>query len=145
MKIAIRSIEIRGYSYVTAATGSDQIHRWFLLCDRQANAAAPTLLTDYINPQTVNGLRALTQRKRFKIMLDKCYCLNASAEPGSFRNFHIYLKLRRPMVIEYNSADNGTVADIVSNSLYFVTLGSNNAGVAAGSCLFTVRVRYTDS
>lgn len=144
MKIAIRTIEFRGYTYVTTGTGVEQLQRILILCDRQANAAAPTVLSDYLSPASVVGLRNLAARKRFKTILDRTFDLNASGESGSWRKFHYYLKLRRPLVVEYNTANNGTVADIVSNSLYLVTVGSSAAGATAGGTLGTLRIRYTD-
>ena len=144
MKVSIRSIELRGYTYATPGTGSDQIHRALLLVDKQANAGAPTLLTDYLDPATVNGMRNLANRKRFKNMWDRSWDLNATGEPGTFRHFHVYIKLRRPLVVEFNAADNGDETDIVCNSLWFVGIGGNGAGATAGSCQCQARIRYTD-
>ena len=73
MKVSIRSIELRGYTYATPGTGGDQIHRALLLVDKQANAGAPTLLTDYLDPATVNGMRNLANRKRFKNIWDRSW------------------------------------------------------------------------
>lgn len=144
MKISIRSIEWKGYHIVTAGTGADQMHRFMLLIDRQTNATGPTALTDFLSTGNVIGLRNLAARKRFKIALDKFYTLNATGESGSRRAIKFYMKLRRPLVVEYNAADNGTVADIVSNSLHLITIGSEAAGVTAGSIAGNMRIRYTD-
>lgn len=144
MKITIRSIQFKGYTLSTATTGIDQGHRITLVLDRQSNGVAPALLTDYFTPGDWNGLRNLANRKRFKIIIDKTYALNASAEPGSWRAVKFYIKFRRPIIVEYNTANFGTVADIVCNSIYFVTVGSSAPGATAGSTYGNLRVRFTD-
>lgn len=77
-------------------------------------------------------------------MLDKFYVINATAEPFTGKVHHIYMKLKRPLMVEYNAGNAGTVADIVSNSLYFVSVGSNAAGATAGDVSGNIRIRYTD-
>ncbi|MBV6343574.1 hypothetical protein [Candidatus Magnetobacterium casense] len=144
VKIAIKSIEMRLLSYATAGTGTDQCHRIMAFIDRQPNAAAPTL-GDQLASNSYMAMRTLTQRKRFKILWDRQYIINATAEPGTLRHFHMYMKFKRPLVVEYNAANNGTVADIVSNSLYFYKIASNAAGATAGALLGYARIRYTDS
>lgn len=142
-RIAIRSIEFRGYNLVTAGTGIDQIHRVVLFVDKQANATAPTL-GDQLSANNYYSMRSLTQRKRFRIIIDKMIALNATGEPGSFKVQHWYMKFKRPLVVEYNAANNNTVADIVSNSLYVYAAGSAAAGVTSGQFYGTFRIRYTD-
>ena len=143
MKVSIRSIELRLVLFATPTTGVDQQHRIQIFLDKQANAAAPTL-ADQLTGNNFLALRSLTQRRRFKIMWDKTYNINASGEPNTAKVIKMYMKFRRPLVVEFNSADNGTIADIVSNSLYFYRVGSNVAGVNAGSLVGTARIRYTD-
>lgn len=144
MKVSIRSLELRGYFYATVGTGVDQLHRYLVMIDRQCNAAAPTLLSDYLYPANILGLRNLANRKRFKNTYDRSHCINAPGEPGTFKAFHVYLKFRRPLVVEFNAADNGNEADIVSNSLWLVGVGSEAAGATAGSIQGVSRIRYTD-
>lgn len=141
--ISIRSIELRLLSYVTPATGVDQVHCFALVVDRQANALAMTGAL-YLNAATIYGLRLLENRKRFKTLMDKSTYLNATAEPGSGSYTHYYLKLKRPIQVEYNTGNAGTVADIVSNSLYLYIIGSAAPGVTAGTIAGYVRIRYTD-
>lgn len=144
MKIAIKSIQVRILTYATAATGVDQAHRLMFFVDRQANAVAPTL-GDQLTSNSYMALRTLTQRKRFKILWDKTYVINATAEPYTAKFVKMYMKFRRPLVVEYNTGNNGTVGDIVSNSLYFYAAGSANAGATAGTCTGYCRIRYSDT
>lgn len=143
-KVEIRSLECRLNTRATAGTGIDQIHRLIILMDRQCNGAAPVALTDFLNAGNYQGLRQLNNRKRFKVVKDYYLSLNATAEPGSQRAIYKYMKFRRPIVVEYNAGIAGTIADIVSNSMFFVAIGQQPAGVGAGSCVGYFRIRYTD-
>jgi len=144
MKVSIQSIEIRLRNQVTGGTGVDQIQRLILLQDRQANGIAPAALTDFLNAGNYQGLRNLAQRKRFRILKDYYFTLNATAEPGSQKCIHKYMKFRRPIVTEFNAGVAGTIADISTNSLFFVCIGSIAAGGTAGTCAGYIRIRYTD-
>lgn len=144
MKISIRSIEIRVYNQVTPATGIDQVHRMYLMVDRQANGVGPAAVTDYFSAANIYGLRQLANRKRFKCMLDKTIYLSAAGEANSGRFRKFYVKLRRPLVVEYNTGNAGTVADIVTNFLFLGFIGNVVAGGTAGSSAGYARIRYTD-
>lgn len=145
MKITIRSIGLSLVALVTGGTGVDQYNRWILLLDRQCNGAAPTALTDFLATGDTLGLRNLAARHRFKTVMDKRYYLNASGEPYAAKLFKVYMKLRRPLVVEYNTGNAGTVADIVTNSLYLISIGSIAAGAAAGFLQGYCRIRYLDN
>lgn len=144
MKVAIRSLEMKLIGFANNGTGVDQEHRWLVLLDRQANGAAPAALTDFLAAGNTKGLRNLANRRRFKIIRDKRYYLNASGEPGSAREFNLYMKFRRPLMVEYNAGVAGTVADIVSNALYLVLIGQFSPGATAGMIQGYARIRYTD-
>lgn len=141
--IQIKSVELRLLNYVIAGTGIDQVHRYAVVCDRQCNATAMTG-AQYLNAATIYGLRLLENRKRFKTYMDCSKYMNATAEPNSGFYYHYYLKLRRPLTTEYNTGNAGTVADIVSNSLYLYCIGSAAPGATAGTLAGYVRIRYTD-
>lgn len=144
MKVAIRSLEFKGQVRVTAATGVDQIQRYIILLDRQANGAAPAALTDFLTGGVYYSLRNLANRRRFKAIHDRMFSLNASGEPDSQRCWKFYIKFRKPIIVEFNAGNAGTVADIVTNSLYLMSLGQAPAGATAGSILGYCRLRYTD-
>lgn len=143
MKVEIKSIEVRGYMGGTPGTGVDQVLRWQLFLDRQTNGVAPAIGQQLL-ANNVYAPRSLIARKRFKILMDKTYNINAVGESGSFRTFKAYMKFRRPIVMEFNAGTAGTVADIVSNSLFFYVVGSVAAGATAGLTYGYVRIRYTD-
>lgn len=145
MKVTIRSLEIHMTHQVTAATGVDQSHRFLIVQDSQSNGVGPAALTDFLTTNTTLAPRNLANRRRFRFLLDKSFYLSSSAESGSGGVHKFYLKLRTPIVTEFNSGVAGTIADIVTNSLHFVAVGDVAAGAAAGSAAVYCRIRYTDN
>lgn len=146
--ILMRSVLVRLRHSATESTGSDQFHRVLLVYDRQANAAALTA-AQVLTAATVDGLRNLENRNRFKILMDRTIPISSDnigavevPKSGSIAWHQFYRKLRHP--VTFNSGDAGTVADITSGSLYLVFIGSIAAGVNAGTCTYSVRVRYED-
>lgn len=131
------------YFGVTPTTGLDQLHRYSLVVDRQVNGVLPAA-GSHLTANTPAGVRSLVQRKRYKTLWDKTYCLNASTEPGSFRAVHQYFKLKRPLITEFNNGTAGTIADISTNALYFYLVGTLNAAGTTGLLYGTLRIRYTD-
>lgn len=151
MKVTVMSIQANFRVVTTAATGVDQYCRYMIVLDRQPNGLAPAAITDILNISSVNGLKNLASRKRFNLMIDKHFAmgstLNDATHPGSIPNirlYRIYMKLRRPLVIEYNTGTAGTVADISTNSIHLVGIGSVAAGATDCQLSGYVRVRYID-
>lgn len=146
-KVTIRSLEMRARVQTIAATGVEQFCRWFIVLDRQANGAAPAAITDILTANSVIALRNLENRKRFKIIVDKAFPMGAtSVSTGTVcsRMYKVYIKFRRPILVEFNNGVAGTIADIVSNAIHFCTLGNVVAGNTDANLQTTVRLRYTD-
>lgn len=143
-EVLMRSIQINGVNNVTSGTGLDQTHRVLLVYDRQANAAAPTgaMILDTTAANVTLCVRNLENRKRFTILMDKVFRLNANDEPGGGVAWRFYRRLRHP--VTFNAGNAGTIADITTGSLYLISLGSLAAGVTAGSCVANCRMRYED-
>ena len=140
-EVTLRSIECRFLGRVTAGTGIDQQQRLLLVYDRQSNGAAPTV-ADVLGSANVLYPRNLENRRRFKVLYDRYFQLNASGEPGSEKVFKFYRRLRHPMV--FNSGNAGTVADITSGAIHAVICGSAAPGATAGTIQGRVRIRYED-
>lgn len=126
---------------VTAGTGVDQIQRVLVVIDGQPNGVAPGV-TDVLSSASPNALPNISYRKRFKILMDKTFFLNASGEAGSTRVFTGRVPVNS--ITYYNAGSAGTVADIATNSLYLITVGSQAAGATAGSLTGTVYTRFYD-
>lgn len=140
-EVVMRSIQFQYTARVTAGTGIDQQQRVMLVYDRQTNAAALTCAQVLATTSTMSP-RNLENRKRFKILYDRTFHLNASAEPNSELTRRFYRRLRHPITFNANTA--GTVGDITTGSLYLVVTGSAAAGVTAGTLSYSSRVRYQD-
>jgi len=140
-EVMMKSVQISWLSFATAATGVDQVHRVVLVYDRQANAAALTW-NDVFGSTSIHYPRNLENRKRFKILMDMSYVINAAGEPGTGRMEKYYRKLAHP--VTFNSGNAGTIADITTGSLYLMWTSSVGAGATAGTIQGRVRVRYTD-
>jgi hypothetical protein len=128
---------------VTSATGTDQYQRWLIVEDRQPNGSAAAI-TDILESTNPNALLNLANWRRFRVLRDSgVFPLNAAAEPGSKRTFNFSLRLNSNVI--FNAGTAGTIADIVTNSLHFLSVGNNVAGATAGSCAINLRLWYHNS
>lgn len=145
MKVAIRSMELRGYMRITAGAGVPQMHRLLIVLDRQPNGAAPGAITDIVGSANVISLRNLANRKRFKIMYDKVWSFGLFNQGGiEEKHFRAYFKFRRPIIVDFNTGTGGTIADISTNSIYACDIGTVALGATDGQCNMYCRLRYTD-
>lgn len=148
MKIALRTIELRGAAYREPGHQEDDTIRFQLFIDKQTNAGPTEPYGAQLTPVSAYGFRNLTHRKRFKMLLDKTWHVGGSDGTTSDRynckrNFHFYIKLRRPIIVEYNSGVAGDLTDIEANSLHVYTI-SSLVHPSFSHCDTIVRIRYTD-
>lgn len=136
------SLECNFLSKVTDGTGEDQYHRVLIVQDKQPNAGALTI-TDVLNSVSTASFPNLVNQKRFRILLDRRIYLNDDSEPGSGRVWAWSTPIN--IVTQYNDGNAGTVADIATNSLYFISIGSEAAGATAGTELCASRLRFVDA
>jgi hypothetical protein len=129
------------YHAVTAATGTDQVHRFLIVHDKQPNGTA-LAITDVLDSVLVNSQFNLSNRARFIILWDYQVQLNAATEPYSNRFKHLEIPLNKR--VTFNAGTAGTIADIASGSLYFLAIGNNVAGVTAGAFDLQCRVFFED-
>jgi hypothetical protein len=127
---------------VTSGTGVDQYHRILFVYDKQPNGAA-FVITDVLDTTNTVSFPNLANRARFDILYDDLHHLNASAEPGSERTYSIRIPLNRRVI--FNAGTAGTVADIVTGSLYILVLGNVAAGSTAGTLDIMARLFFHNS
>nr|WAE42749.1 MAG: capsid protein [Cressdnaviricota sp.] len=137
-EIIMKSIEFKAQgqnNYATSGTA-----RMLLVYDRQSNGATPAI-TDVLIAATVQALRNLDNRKRFKILMDYKCSMTGNAGGVFSANHTFYRRLRHP--VEFNAGVAGTVADIISGAVFLITLGTqvNGSAITFGE---TTRIRYTD-
>lgn len=155
-KVSIRSIELR--AQVTAPQSSSTVNAWTgaivrlsIVVDKMSNGTVPTdamIWTDQINydPNCCVALRNLDNRHRFKLLYDKTFNVSYYGQYGDHITKHVYMKLKKPLLVSFNSGDTGGVSDMESGALYFWFHESNNSSVlGASDCTWVSRVRYTDN
>lgn len=139
-QIFIKSIQIRIRTEFNALDASAGPMRFVVVQDKQPNGAAPTVSNIYQTSSllAIDALRNLDGRKRFKILADRSYVMSQNGTPGFVDD--IYLK--RPITVQYNSGNAGTVADISTNSIY-VLIASDQAANGPFTA-FYARIRFTE-
>lgn len=142
-KVSIISLEVRLINYSNATTGLTQIHRMIVCLDKQPNALTTTIVQVLVAVD-VWSPRTLANRGRFVLLSDKAYEVGAFTQGNSKVYNKVFIKFRKPLVVEFNTSSAGTIADIVSNAIYLFGIGSEPPGTTAGTTVGFTRVRYTD-
>lgn len=140
-QILAKKLRLRLACVVTAATGADQTQRVMVVLDKQPNGVA-LAITDVLTSVGTTANYNLSNQARFKILFDRRVYLNATAEPFSAQLLDV--SLGQKYVVQFNAGVAGTVADITTNSLYMITIGSNAAGATAGTVTGASRLRFSD-
>lgn len=144
-QIIIRSIQMRGEFYSKSGTGGDGVCRVDIVQDKQTNGSALTPAqyfsgaADASRPfQYVN----LENRMRFRTLFSAIRAVSAPSEANTKYVVSMFKRCYIPVV--FNNGDAGTVADIISNSIYLVCTGSQAS--LGTPCAFQgwFRIRYED-
>jgi len=142
-QIVMKSFEIRAQDWATIGTGLAQSHRIMLVYDKQANGAALTVAMVLLTA-SITSPRNLENRQRFVVLMDKVVNLAEDGAGGlSSVMWQAYKRLNLP--VTFNSGDAGTVADIITGSLYLLYIGDKAAGAIAGTLSTRMRLRYEDA
>lgn len=143
-RVTIKSLELRLAVGTTTTAAASQFVRFMVILDKQCNGANLTI-GNVLSPASFYGFRNLDYRKRFKVLLDKAFTLAVPGGDTNKRHFHIYMKFRRPIIVDYNGGGAGTIGDIASNSLTLLCIGTVGAGTNAASMDGNTRIRYLDN
>jgi len=141
-QVEMVSLDIRVTGSCTPTTGTDQVQRFLVVVDHQVNGTAPTL-QDVLVSASPDSMYNINNRKRFSIIYDKAYVINASGEAGSSKFFEIKISLR-PLLETFNGGNAGTVADIATNAIFAFAMGTNAPGATAGAVYGNCRMMYYD-
>lgn len=161
-KIHIRKIKIRGQIQVPAQSAQAAADnackvRMLLLQDKQTNAAQYTA-ADVLNAAssavtTVNSFQNPNGFGRFNVLKDKLITfgnVNMAGAPsstdviqsGMIRDFKINYVFKKPVEVNFNATNGGTVADIVDHSFHFM-VGTQDAAYAPTVTYYS-RVSYSE-
>lgn len=158
-KIGVKKIKLRGDIDIPAVTttGGDSSNavtfRYILVVDTQTNGAqmsGATLMSGGANAGiTINSFQNLIALGRFKVLKDKRISLmdpNFQATNGDTNGIHRLIKVnhtfKKPLIINFNSTNGGTIADIVDNSLHFIVQADDIT--RAPLLQYACRVSYMD-
>lgn len=162
-KIFVHKIKIRGQIDVpvqAAQATADQSAkvRIVLVQDKQTNASAMTsaqLFQDSLSSgaTTLNSFQNAANFGRFKILKEKYITLtniNMTGSPtgtdviqsGMTHSFKINYRFKKPVQVNFNATNGGTVADIVDNSFHFIVGASSIA--LAPTVSYYCRVAYKE-
>jgi len=147
-KVMLRSILWRGFVTPSSATSLPEgaFFRYIIFYDAQTNAVAPAV-TDVLQTNAYDSPLNLTNRDRFKVLVDKYCTVNAvtfttgALSAGSPMPKHLKFYRKFMMEVIFGSTG-GTVGSIQTGGLFLLTICSVNVG-----CKLDMysRVRFTDS
>lgn len=140
-KVSSHALELRLHRSVVSPGGTRQISRVLVVLDKQANGASPAI-TDVLVSASPYSLYNRNNSLRFHILYDDSVCLNAVGDSDSFVFTTECLSLKFVQI--FNSGDAGTIADITTNALYLITVGTEVAGATAGTVVGRTRYLFFD-
>ncbi len=129
----------------TDPTKTSDVVRIILYVDRQANGATIAVL-DFLESATFLSFRNLSNSKRFRVLMDKSFIMQASAFAGNgtandsgrvVKQHHFNTRLN--LKVEY-SAGGGAITELESNNIGVLAI--SEAGLT--TLTSKIRVRFTD-
>jgi hypothetical protein len=137
-----QSIKLSGWEFklfltINAANTAPQSARIVVFIDKQSNAAAPTATDVY--PATSSSFRTVGSIQRFTILYEKWLVLTPSNVSGLIDSLSRELTNH----VEYNTGNAGTIADIVSNSIY--VMAYSDAGANFPALVTSSRITFIDN
>lgn len=137
-------LELAGTLNTRSVTGGSAVCRMMIIQDKQANEAVfstADLLTDQ---NDIFSLYDPVYAKRFKVLYDKIIDLNSQAANSANLTYRTFRRNKKISVDTSYVLSGGTIADIVTNSIYLV-YGSNIAsGTDDSEGSAQVRLWFTD-
>lgn len=150
-KIAMKSIQVRGYS-TNSATASVNDVAWLLVYDKRPTGSLPAV-TDILVAVSSLSMNNDNNSGRFEVIkrVDRMLIGNASFTgavanaltecTSASEDAFVYLRNRETV---YKAATTGAIGDIEQGALYLVTVGNTAAGTAAAALAAGFRLRFLD-
>lgn len=156
-RIGIKKIKIRGDIELPATAGTIVQQpaikcRAILVIDTQTNGAQMTgsnLMSGGANAGIcINSYQNLISLGRFKVLKDKLFDLSdpnftSGLQNGIHKFFKINHVFTKPLTVNFNATNGGTIADIVDNSIHFL-VQCDNTTVGTPNLQYAARVSYVD-
>lgn len=128
----------------SGTSGQKSVWRVLLVHDKQSDGTAPTLAEILARTSGVEHLTSpynMDNSRRFKILMDKAFELNAPGVDGDSKFFRYYKKLN--LHTRFNNAA-GATSSIASNGL-FIVLQAYDGGANTNYVQWDHRVRFVDN
>jgi len=148
-KVCLKSLLTRFTTVLNAATAASEagdVVRLMIFYDSQTNAATPAV-TDVLSYAGFDAPMNLTNRDRFKVIVDKFFMMSGYSSGGGAlvagtpmpRMLNKFKKMNLDVIF---GGTGGTVGSIQTGGLFALIIGlSNNVSTS----ILTTRVRFTDS
>lgn len=158
-KVQVLSIKIRGFINVVAQTNQTDadnafVGRLVLVQDKQTNATqlnAEDVIQSGAGSVATMMFQSSAFFGRFNVLKDKVFKFQSPTltydgtnieQSGLIMPFKMNHKFVKPVVVNYNATNGGTVADCVDNSFHLIGL-TNNATLA-NTINYKVRTAFID-
>lgn len=148
-KVCLKSLRLHGYveypagqNDSSALLDSPILIRVILYQDKQTNGVqsqGEDVISSGAGSVAVAMFQNAVNFGRFRVLKDKKISLNITATnfdgtdtsmTGNLRSFNWNIRFRKPLIINFNSTNGGTVADIVDHSFHVIA-GVNRADTGA--------------
>jgi len=148
-KVCIKSLRVHGYVEYPSGQNSTSVSidspvliRVILYQDKQTNGVqsqGEDVISSGAGSVAVSMFQNAVNFGRFRVLKDKKISLNITAVTfdasdtnmtGNLRSFNWNIRFRKPLIINFNSTNGGTVADIVDHSFHVIA-GVNRADTGA--------------
>lgn len=137
-QVRIKSIQMN-LRCLKNPSATNTVFRMLLVIDKQSNTAGPTAanILDLTTATAVDAHRNLDYRKRFVILKDVRFCVNADT-PEKIVDFYKRLDMK-----EVFDGTAGTIGDISTNSIYLLLISDEATNTPA--VLYNSRIRFIDN
>lgn len=139
-RFMMKSIFIRWNATLAATTTGSSSLRCLIVYDKEPKGAALTAVS-VLTADVIYSLMNLDNSRRFSILMDEVISVMGTQGPQSF-NVNRYRKLNHQ--VETLDANNGTIADIQTGSVYALFWQDGGLLVASPNNGFACRIRYID-
>lgn len=161
-KVKVHNIKINGYVRVYAqinqtAPDDGAIIRLVLVTDKQTNASQLNAEDVLSSGSASDGMISCFMNNaffgRFNILKDKTLTMNPTTiawdgtnmeQQGSIMKFKIKHQFKTPLVVNFNSTNGGTVADIIDNSFHFLAACNIGNNALNPNIIYRSRVSFSD-
>ncbi len=144
-QVNMHELDIRlGFTQQNGALNT-QLCRYLIVYDKQPNGAAPTLATILDTSGAATAPLKQHSRdgmRRYEILADHTFQVNPNTLVDSYPQFHHKIRLNRP--IQFNSSSTGTVASILTGSLYLVAIDQVPLGLINIKMSYSANLTYSD-